>query len=97
MELNEARLTYVLSWIAVRAGATATSVARALGHASFAVTERHYADPSAVVNARSKRVQQAMAVGKAGERGPDLLDDLLAQLDPEERQALARRLLDGAV
>ena len=39
----------------MQAGALTTDVARALGHASFQTTARHYADQSAVANAQLGR------------------------------------------
>lgn len=44
------------STLALEAGATAQLVAAALGHASFAVTARHYADPDALEGVRARRV-----------------------------------------
>lgn len=46
--------------LAVQAGALATDVARALGHASFKTTARHYADQSAVANAQLQGVAQTL-------------------------------------
>ena len=44
------------SSLAVKAGATSTYVARALGHGSDAVTRKHYLAPGALDSARSARV-----------------------------------------
>ena len=44
------------SSLAVKAGATSTYVAQALGHGSDAITLRHYIAPSAMDSARSARV-----------------------------------------
>lgn len=49
------------STLALEAGATAQVVATALGHASFAVTARHYADPGALEGVRARRVAAELA------------------------------------
>ena len=43
--------------LAVESGAISETVAKSLGHSSFNMTERHYAQPSAVSNSRSARVE----------------------------------------
>ncbi|HRI55280.1 MAG TPA: tyrosine-type recombinase/integrase, partial [Pseudomonadota bacterium] len=48
------------STLAIEAGATANLVAAALGHGSFAVTARHYADPDALLGAQARRVNHAL-------------------------------------
>lgn len=48
------------STLALEAGATPHLVAAALGHSSFRVTARHYAEPSTLLNARSRRVAGAL-------------------------------------
>ncbi len=47
--------------LALEGGATADSVAKALGHGSFAMTARHYATESSVLDAQSSRVSSALA------------------------------------
>ena len=42
--------------LAVESGAVAATVAASLGHGSFTMTERHYAAPESVMNARTARV-----------------------------------------
>lgn len=42
--------------LAVESGAVSDAVAASLGHGSFAMTAKHYAQPSAVANARTSRV-----------------------------------------
>jgi integrase len=44
------------STLAVKAGATSTYVAQALGHGSDSVTRRHYIEPSALESVRASRV-----------------------------------------
>jgi hypothetical protein len=48
------------STLALEAGATASAVAAALGHASFAVTARHYAAPDTLHNLRARRAQTSL-------------------------------------
>lgn len=48
--------------LAVESGATSAAVAAALGHGSFAVTARHYAQADAVANAKTSRVAGALGV-----------------------------------
>ena len=48
------------STLAIEAGATANLVAAALGHGSFAVTARHYADPDALLGAQARRATSAL-------------------------------------
>ena len=49
--------------LAIESGAMSETVAKSLGHSSFSVTERHYAQPSAVSNSRSARVEEVLHVG----------------------------------
>ncbi len=42
--------------LAVQSGAVSHAVAQSLGHHSFAVTQKHYAEPAAVTNAATARV-----------------------------------------
>ncbi len=53
------------STLAIEAGATANLVAAALGHGSFAVTARHYADPDALLGAQARRVRSTLLPGTA--------------------------------
>ncbi len=59
------------SSLALKNGATSYDVAASLGHASFATTARHYADPSAIDNARVRRVVGAI---KGGGNAPGSLE-----------------------
>lgn len=52
------------STLALDAGITANAVAASLGHGNFGVTERHYADPSTVKNARVRRVAETLDAHK---------------------------------
>jgi len=49
------------STLALEAGATPSAVAAALGHGSFQITAKHYAEPGTVERVRSKAVEQALS------------------------------------
>jgi integrase len=68
--------------LAIEGGAPTDAVARALGHASFGVTQRHYADPSALENRKAQQVVDALRGGA----------DPLAGLSEAEIEALKARL-----
>lgn len=79
--------------LAVETGALSESVATSLGHGSFAMTEKHYAQPSAVSNSRSARVVSTLASG--AEESTDrlrVLASMFEQLSPAERVQLLARL-----
>ena len=80
--------------LAVETGALAESVATSLGHGSFAMTEKHYAQPSAVSNSKIARVAGTLASGTC-EPADRLrtLADMLAQLSTEEKDKLLARLV----
>lgn len=85
------------STLALEAGATAGAVAAALGHSSFAVTARHYADPDTLHNATARRVTAALAVPEptaatpvSGEYSCADLIAALRRLPPAERTAVIR-------
>ncbi len=88
--------------LALEAGATPHLVAAALGHGSFRVTARHYAEPSTLLNSRSRRVAGALGTAplafesadvSAVPSGPqDELSALLQTLSPEERARLYQLL-----
>jgi integrase len=82
--------------LAVETGALSASVAASLGHGSFAVTEKHYAQPSAVSNARTARVASALAGPRTqpADRVGSMAT-LLAKLDPAERDQLLALLGDN--
>jgi integrase len=68
--------------IGIESGAAETAVASALGHGSFEVTARHYAQPEAVTDARSDRVAGFLEA----DGPPEFLQSLSAE-------SLARNLL----
>ena len=89
------------STLALEAGATSGAVAAALGHGSFAVTARHYADPDTLRNTTTRRVTDVLAtptperpastVSAAG------LVDALRSLPPEELAEVFRVFLSGGI
>lgn len=68
------------STLAVKAGATSTYVAKALGHGSDAITRRHYIAPFALDSVRSARVAGALL----GEADLDSLIETLRNLPSEQ-------------
>lgn len=68
--------------LAIEGGAPTDAVARALGHANFGVTQRHYADPAALENRKAQQVVEALRAGA----------DPLAGLSESEIEALKARL-----
>lgn len=57
---------------AVQAGVTSEVVARTLGHGNFSVTARHYATPTAILNAKAKQVADKLRSGGKGPALPEL-------------------------
>ena len=57
-------------------------VAAALGHGSFAITARHYTDPSALRNAALRRVSSALS--GTPKVDPDALIEMLRALEPPD-------------
>ena len=88
--------------LAISAGATSHAVASALGHGSFAITARHYADPGAVSGAKTRTVVDALVTAPPtpsapeAERPPRSLSDLDALVGKlsDEQIAHLRQLLD---
>ncbi len=91
------------STLALEAGATPHLVAAALGHSSFRVTARHYAEPSTLINTRTRRLTGALTESTAS--SPTSKDNssaapkkqadmkaLLESLSPEQRESLLQLL-----
>src|ERR1700712_4052154 len=76
--------------LAVGSGMASHAVAESLGHHSFSVTQKHYAQPSAVTNASTARVA-GMLDGHRPPISPSA-QDLLQQLDPDTIAQLAELL-----
>ena len=70
--------------LAIEGGATCEAVAKSLGHSSFTVTAKHYADPSAVLNARQAGVVAALAPNAQTSGVRPQVMELLKTLTPEE-------------
>ena len=70
--------------LALRQGVSSQAVAAALGHGSFAITARHYADPSAIVDARVRNVLAALGEPALGLSAalPALAETLRTHLEP---------------
>ena len=89
------------STLALGAGATGEVVAAALGHTSFAITARHYADPDALRGASIRRVTDALdgllprpLAPDAGTSAESINAALREKLSPEQLADL-RKLLAG--
>lgn len=79
------------STLALEAGATSGAVAAALGHGSFAVTARHYADPDTLRNTTARRVSEALHEAPASPPLPPStagLIEALSRLPPAELAAV---------
>ncbi len=84
------------STLALEAGATANLVAAALGHGSFAITARHYANPDTLLSAQARRVGSALAPGAEPTIGREQLAEALrGLLTSEQLQQLERKLFCG--
>lgn len=79
--------------LAVQSGAASHVVAANLGHHSFQVTERHYAQGSAVKNAATARVLEMLG-GGSGSRRPSAKEQL-EQLDENELTQLLALLAES--
>ena len=86
--------------LAVQSGAVTHAVAASLGHGSCAMTQRHYAQPSAVANAATARVRGMLEAPSPPTEPvvPPRVATQLAQLDPTTLAMLirvAKRLTEG--
>jgi integrase len=85
------------STLALEAGATADLVTAALGHASFAITARHYADPDTLLGTQARRVSDALGRPLPVDPGasPEAISAALReQLSPEQLARLRKLLLN---
>jgi integrase len=73
--------------LAIEEGASGEAVARALGHTSFDMTAKHYAQADSVENARVDRASQMLSPQPAPPAS-NRITQLLTQLTAEERHAL---------
>ena len=81
--------------LALRQGISSQAVASALGHGSFAITARHYADPGAIVDARVRTVLAALGDPQARTQlsVPELAHSLRSALSPAAIEELVAHLL----
>lgn len=79
--------------LAVGSGIASHTVAESLGHHSFAITKKHYAQPAAITNAGTARVASVLENGPVYKKTS--AQDLLRQLDPETLAQLAELLAAG--
>lgn len=83
--------------LGVQSGAVTHAVAATLGHGTFAVTQKHYAQPDAVTNAQTARVSALLAGEPQLVAAPNAVsgmsaEQLLALLDEGTRAKLAALL-----
>jgi len=79
--------------LAVESGALSETVASSLGHSSFAMTERHYAQASSISNVKTASVDQLLTSGRGAEvAGPDVILQLILKMTPEQREQLTNTL-----
>ena len=75
--------------LAVESGALSETVASSLGHGSFAMTERHYAQASSISNVKTARVDQLLGTTRTEESsGLETLTKLIMKLGSEQRSQL---------
>ena len=79
--------------LAVKSGAVSHAVAESLGHHSFAVTQKHYAQPAAVANAATARVLDRLSPSSAA---PLSAEELLQRLDEDTLARLTELLRERA-
>lgn len=80
------------STLALSAGSTPGVVAASLGHGSFGITEKHYVDPSALVNVKTSQVAGTLALEEPKPTADPI--ERLRSLPPDKLEALLA-LLDG--
>lgn len=76
--------------LGVQSGAVTHAVAATLGHGSFAITQRHYAQADAVTNAQTSRVADMLGGNQPSTSLSELsAEQLMARLDPATLAHLA--------
>lgn len=76
--------------LAVKSGAVSHAVAESLGHHSFAITQKYYAQPAAVANAATARVLDRLSPGPIGPKVS--AEELLQRLDEDTLARLTELL-----
>ncbi len=79
--------------LAVESGALSETVASSLGHGSFAMTERHYAQASSVSNVKTARVDSLLASSRAPSVEPESLTQLVLKMSTEQREELMNAIV----
>ncbi len=79
--------------LAVESGALSETVASSLGHGSFAMTERHYAQASSVSNVKTARVDSLLAASRAPSVEPESLTQLVLKMSTEQREELMNAIV----
>ena len=74
--------------LAVESGALSETVASSLGHGSFAMTERHYAQASSVSNVKTARVDSLLTSSRTAAVEPESLTQLVLKMSSEQREKL---------
>lgn len=80
--------------LAVKSGAVSHAVAESLGHHSFTITQKHYAQPAAVANAATARVLDRLSPGPIGPKVS--AEELLQRLDEDTLARLTELLSERA-
>ena len=83
--------------LALRQGVASQAVAAALGHASFSVTARHYADPTQLHNTQVEAVLSALTAAASGSLETVHPASHVARLAETLRSQLAPPLLDALI
>jgi len=69
--------------LGVQSGAVSHAVAASLGHGSFGMTERHYAQPEAVSGAKTARIVEMLSLAVEQRDSPVSIEQLLSALPDE--------------
>ena len=79
--------------LAVESGALSETVASSLGHGSFAMTEKHYAQASSMSNVRTARVDQLLTSGRAAEpMGVEVITQLVQKMSSQQLEELMKAM-----
>ena len=80
------RLRGLYATLAVESGALSETVASSLGHGSFAMTERHYAQASSVSNVKTARVDSLLTSSSTPSVEPESLTQLVLKMSTKQRE-----------
>lgn len=79
--------------LAVESGALSETVASSLGHGSFAMTERHYAQASSVSNVKTARVDSLLTSSRTPSVEPESLPQLVLTVSTEQGEELMNAIV----